>query len=322
MLNVLHAWWPGGLVIGGLIGYALTRLLQAAHATRLLDMCWQIKMGVVYLPVLLYASLIWGQTFPKTERVQAGVSTKAMFKEALRPLFILLIFCMFLTASTELGPNRWVGVFVNDIIGIRGVLFLVYTSGLMFLLRFFAGAVAHRLSPIGMMVCSSVLSAVGLFALSYSQTAGAVFIAATIFGIGVAYYWPTMLGITSERFPKGGALLLGLMGGAGNLFIGLVTFSAMGWLHDHYTVENLPAALQQQVVLQGRVDEDRVETLDAQERKSVDAARKTAASVTFRCVAVLPVLLTLVFGAILLHDLRRGGYKQEILVSPSGEPPS
>jgi hypothetical protein len=108
------------------------------------------------------------------------------------------------------------------------------------------------------------------------------------------------------------------MGGAGNLFIGLVTFSAMGWLHDHYTVENLPAALRDQVVLQGRVDEGSVEALDAHEKQSVKDAQKIAASTTFRCVAALPVLLTLIFGAILLHDLRRGGYKQEVLLAPGG----
>jgi MFS family permease len=315
MLNVLHAWWPGGLVIGGLAGYAITKMLHAVGASqKVLDASWQIKMGVVYLPVLLYASLILGQNFPKTERVQAGVSTKAMFREALRPLFLLLIFCMFLTASTELGPNRWVGVFIQDIIGIRGVLFLVYTSGLMFLLRFFAGPLAHRLSPIGMMVGSSILSGIGLFTLSYSHTAFTVFVAATVFGVGIAYFWPTMLGITSERFPKGGALLLGLMGGSGNLFIGLVTIPAMGWLHDHYTVENLPAALQEQVVLQGRVDEDRVMALDGQDKQSVDAARRTAASTTFRWVAALPVVLTMIFSGVLLHDRRKGGYKKEILI--------
>ena len=316
MLNVLHAWWPGGLIIGGLVGYGLTKALQAADAPRLLDASWQIKMAVVYLPVVLYAALILGQSFPKTERVQAGVSTATMFRQALQPLFLVLVVCMFMTASTELGPARWVGVFVNDIIGIRGILFLVYTSGLMFILRFFAGPLAHRLSPVGIMIGGSALSAIGLFCLSYSQTALTVFAAATIFGVGVTYFWPTMLGITSERFPKGGALLLGLLGGAGNLFIGLIMIPAMGSLHDHYTICDLPPALRDTLVVEGRVDEATVETLAKPDKESVDAARKVAACTTFRRVALLPVLLTLIFGAIFLHDLRRGGYRQEFLAPP------
>ena len=132
MLNVLHAWWPGGLILGGLLAFGLSELFDhlkgwpwlAAHS-------WQIKMAFVYLPVIGYAVLIFGKQFPKTERVQTGVSAKAMYREILRPGFLLLVFCMFLTASVELGPGRWVGVFIKDIIGIRGILFLVYTSGLM-----------------------------------------------------------------------------------------------------------------------------------------------------------------------------------------------
>ncbi len=318
MLNVLHAWWPGGLIIGGLTGYVLTKVLSAVDMPLLLDASWQIKMGVVFVPVALYAILIRGQEFPKTERVQAGVPTRTMFREALRPLFLVLIFCMFLTASTELGPARWVGVFVQDIIGIRGILFLVYTSGLMFILRCFAGTVTRLFSPINLMVVSSILSAIGLFLLSYSQTWFGVFVAATIFGVGVTYYWPTMLGITSERFPKGGALLLGLMGGAGNLFIGLVTFSAMGWLHDHYTIKNLPSGVRDKVVVEDRVDEEKEAALLDDDRKALDSAKKEAASVTFRWVAVLPVVLTVVFGVIFLNDLRRGGYRQEVLGAPGG----
>lgn len=320
MLNMLHAWWPGGLVIGGLAGYGLTRALQTTGASgRLTEMSWQIKMALTYVPILLYGALIFRQKFPKTERVQAGVSTRAMFREACRPLFLLLVFCMFLTASTELGPARWVGVFVQDIIGIRGILFLVYTSGLMFILRHFAGPLAHRLSPIGLMMASSILSGIGLLALSYSETRGMVFLAATAFGIGVAYFWPTMLGITSERFPKGGALLLGLIGGAGCLFIGEVTIPGMGALHDHYTVRDLSPELKGKVLVGGRVDEQKEASLAKEEVQSIEQARKTAAGTTFRWVATLPVVLTIVFGAIFLYDRRRGGYRAEVLAGGGGE---
>jgi len=237
MLNVLHAWWPGGLIIGGLLGFFLTKILgldQENVSANMLALGWRIKVCLVYLPALIYGALILGQKFPKTERVASGVSTKDMFKEALRPLFLLILFCMLLTASTELGPDQWVGVLVQDLVGIRGVLLLVYTAGLMFVLRFFAGPLVHRLSPIGLLMCSAVLSCAGLYWVSSSKTILTIFLAATIFGVGKTYFWPTMLGMTSERFPKGGALLMGLMGGSGMLIVGIATVPMMGYIQDTY----------------------------------------------------------------------------------------
>jgi MFS family permease len=311
VMNVLHAWWPGGLILGGLLAYGLSAVLQAADASqRLLDISWQIKMSLVFVPVALYAFLIFGQRFPQTERAQAGVKAGAMFREALRPMFLLLVFCMFLTASIELGPARWVGVFIQDIIGIRGVLFLVYTSGLMFVLRFFAGPLAHRFSTFGLMALSSVLACAGLVALSYSRSWLTVFLAATVFGVGVTYFWPTMLGITSERFPKGGAFLLGIIGAAGGLFLAYVTIPGMGRIHDHYTLQGLPEEVKAKVVVDGRVDEGKVKALAEEGTASVQRARRDAASITFRYVAVMAAILVLVFGALFFCDRAAGARSQ------------
>ncbi len=321
ILNVLHAWWPGGLIIGGLAAYGFSAVLKAVDAPRgLVEASWQIKMGFVVVPVVFYALLLLGQKFPKTERVQAGVPTKDMFREALRPMFLLLVFCMFLTASVELGPNRWVGVFIEDMIGMRGVLLLVYTSGLMFVLRFFAGPLAKRISPIGILVASSLLSGLGLLWLSYSRSALTVFLAATVFGVGVTYYWPTMLGVTSERFPKGGAFLLGMMGAAGGLFLSYVTIPGMGKLHDHYTLEHLSPAVAAKVVVDGRVSEEKLKATgeeDPEAVEMVEEARRVAAATTFRIVAALAGVLLVIFGAIFLHDRARGGYRQEVLITPA-----
>ena len=319
ILNVLHAWWPGGLIIGGLAAYGFSEILKLTNAPKgLVDISWQLKTALVFLPVALYALLILGQKFPKTERVQAGVSTGAMFKEAIRPMFLVLVFCMFLTASVELGPNLWVGVFIEHMIGIRGVLLLVYTSGLMFVLRFFAGPLAKWISPNGILLGSSVLSGLGLLWLSYSDTGLSVFLAATVFGVGVTYFWPTMLGVTSERFPKGGAFLMGIIGAAGGLFLSYVTNPGMGMLHDHYTLQNLPPAVAAQVVVNGRVSEDREAALPASERASVADARRIAARTTFRFVAALCAVLLVVFGAMTLRDRAKGGYRQEILAKDGG----
>jgi MFS family permease len=222
-LNVLHAWWPGGLVIGGLSAYALTKL----------GVGWQIKMGIILIPAIVYGLMTVGQKFPSTERVASGVSAGEMVREVLRPMFLLLAFCMMLTGATELAPNQWMESVLRNIAHTPGILILVYISGLMFVMRFFAGPITKKVSPVGLMLGCSALSSIGLFALSYAHNAVTAFAAATVFGIGVCYYWPTMLGITSEQFPKGGALLLGLMGAIGNVAVDRA-LPLMGRIYDQY----------------------------------------------------------------------------------------
>ncbi len=303
VFSMLHAWWPGGLVMGGVLAFALRWLFDRPGAPAALqEHSWQIKLACAYVPVVLYAVLILGQRFPKTQRVQAGVSTGAMFREALRPMFLVLLFCMLLTASVELGPHLWVGVFIKDIVGIPGVLVLAYTSGLMFLLRIFAAPLAKRIPSIVILIGSSVLSGLGLLWLSCSTGPVTLFLAATVFGVGVCYFWPTMLGSTAERFPKGGAFLLAVVGAAAGLFLAYVTNPRMGRLHDHYTLKGLPPAVAQKVVVKGRVEEARVAGLTDKEKESVEQAKRTAASTTFRYVAVMAAVLVVLFGGILVHD--------------------
>lgn len=269
-LNVLHAWWPGGLIIGGLCAFAMTKVMAldapgTSPATATLG--WQIKLAVIMVPAAAFLILLFGQKFPVTERVAAGVSTGDMFKQVLRPLFILLFICMWMTAATELGPDQWVSSLISNLTGMQGVLILVYTAGIMFVLRSFAGPVAHRVSPLGLLTLSAVLSGLGLLALSNVTTPLMAFAAATVFGIGKTYFWPTMLGVTSELFPKGGPLLMAIMGGAGMLSVAFV-LPIMGNWYDH----------------QG-------------------------AAAAFRYVAVLPVILTVVFAALFFYFKSAGGYK-------------
>src|SRR5207244_5710240 len=102
-----------------------------------------------------------------------------------------------------------------------------------FVLRYFAGPIAHKISPIGMMWASVTIAALGLFLLANVTTAGMAYVAATVFYVGVCFMWPTMLGITSERFPHGGALTMGLMGCAGQAMLGLIIFK-MGAVFDQW----------------------------------------------------------------------------------------
>jgi MFS family permease len=224
-LNQLHVWFPGGIVIGGLAAYLLSQMDLGAHS-------WQIKMAIILIPVVIYGLMFIGQQFPETERVQKGVSTADMYKDIFRPLFIVLVFCMILTASTELAPNQWLPDIMTKTAGLSGILVLVWINTLMALGRMFAGPMVHRLSPIGLLIGSAVFSAIGLFALSMANSAGTALAAATIFALGICYFWPTMLGVTSERFPSGGALALGIIGGVGTLSVGIFTW-VMGGIYDN-----------------------------------------------------------------------------------------
>jgi len=220
-LNVLHAWWPGGLIIGGLLGYFMKQA----------GLSWQIQIGIILIPTIAYGILIFGQKFPLTERAAAGISTNEMIKTALNPAFLLLLGCMMITASIELAPGQMVDSVLNKLAGMSGILILVYGSALMFVLRYFAGPIAHKISPIGMMCASVVLAAFGLFLLSSVSSVAMAYVAATVFYVGVCFMWPTLLGITSERFPQGGAFTMGLMGFAGQFALGIVIFN-MGKVRD------------------------------------------------------------------------------------------
>jgi fucose permease len=367
-LNVLHAWWPGGLIVAGLIALFFVNplygkpaeffnytidpaKLSIAEYTQKIPP-WKFKYGLIYVPLLLYGLFSVGQRFPATERVQANVSTLAMFLQILRPLFLVWAFCMLLTASTELGTNSWMESILTRTAHVSGTLVFIYITVLMFILRFFAGPIAHKLSPVGMLFVCSILTALGLYGLSMANNWVAAFATATVFALGITYYWPTMLGVTAERFPKGGALLLGLMGCVGNLAISQVT-PLMGAIYDSYTVANLPPDLktakvpipndgQEPLVKEGKVPSwvppevarriypaggDRLNpvarealepkpgeqpTTMAQEVMQAEAA---GASWAFRWTTVLPCVLIVIFGLIALVDKFRGGYRAEMLTA-------
>ncbi|MFH1999543.1 MAG: MFS transporter [Planctomycetota bacterium] len=277
-LNQFHVWFPGGIVIGGLLAFGIS-MLDPAIWDSLPLAAWQAKLSLILVPTVIYGVLFTGQKFPVTERVQSGVSFGGMVQATLfRPLFLVLFLCMGLTASIELGPNRWMGEVMGTVMESfggehAGILVLVYGSGLMAILRFFAGPVVHRLSPTGLLVFSAVFSGVGLLCLTYTSGALAIFLSATVFYVGVCYFWPTMLGVASERVPKGGALALGLLGGWGMAVVGLVTVPVMGMIVDHYGHDMLPyeksrICIEQGVELLPKVKE----SLDAGANLNIDEA--------------------------------------------------
>jgi MFS family permease len=329
-LNILHAWWPGGLLIGGFLASILINKLMGlpddgialAKGTDGKDIVetsktvlgWQIKAALVFIPTLIYGALFVFEKFPVTERVEAGVSSRAMYLEALRPMFIIWAICMLMTASVELGPQQWQNSVLTKTSGISGTYVVMYTSFLMFLLRHFAGPIAHRLSPVGMLTGSAILTAIGLYLLSLADSATTAFTYATIYGLGIIYFWPTMLGVTAERFPKGGAFLLGLMGCVGNLAIAII-LPIMGRVYDNETLAALPEQVRAQVQVDGRLDEDKLQALRQTDKALVDGAEINGARQAYRRVVILPIILVVIFGGIAISDRLRGGYKPEELPS-------
>jgi MFS family permease len=159
-LNAVHAWWPGGLVMGGLLGVAFSNI----------DLNWQAKLGAVLLPAAGVVLLCLGLKFPPTERAASGVSAAQMFRELRNPIFLVLFCSMFLTAASELAPGQWVDIALSRTVHMPGILLLVYVSGLMFLMRHFAGPLVEKLSAIGVLWVSSLMAALGLVALSFASS--------------------------------------------------------------------------------------------------------------------------------------------------------
>jgi MFS family permease len=278
-LNQFHVWFPGGVVLGGLAAFGLDAIGVGA---------WQVKIGLVLVPTFIYGWMLLREPFPTTEGVRAGVGMGEMFKASLAtPFMWVMLIAMAMTASVELGPNRWVPA-VLESGGMAGILVLVWINGLMAVMRYRAGDIVHRISPTGLLLASAALSGVGLLGLSYVSGGVAVFAAATVFALGVCYFWPTMLGVVSERVPKSGALGLGLMGTVGMATVGLVAAPQMGRIADRYAHDQIPVTevitvFERTSMVLGNSDES-----DAQ--AAVTATR--AISMAYEAMGILPAPAT------------------------------
>lgn len=231
-LTLFHAWFPGGIVIGGLLCVALNQTTAFGQGS---EWGWKVKMALLLIPAVIYTAMILGQKFPATERKAAGVPFLEMFREAVsRPLFIVIWLMMWLTAATELGPGQWIANIYNEVMGSTkgaGILLLVWGSGLMWALRQFVSGIAHKFTPISLIAFTAPFAFVGLLLCNVATTPLTWFVASGLLYFGVCFWWPTMLGIASERFPKTGAFGLAFIGGTGSISTA-VAGPVMGWIND------------------------------------------------------------------------------------------
>lgn len=234
-LNWFHAFFPIGIVAGGIAGFLMANYGGALGR-------WPYQLGIIYIPILIYGIMVLPQKFPRTENAQAGIPVKEMFRYTLtNPFFLLMVLMMCITTSMELGPMRWVPS-VLQAGGLHGILVLVWISGWMVVLRLLASHFVERLAPTGMLLVAATLTGTGLFLLSFAEGTWSAFAAATVFAWGVAFFFPTMVGVVSERLPRTGSLGIVLTAGVGLGMAGAVGVPLMGKLADGYLAESLPAA--------------------------------------------------------------------------------
>lgn len=245
-LNILHAGWPGGLVAGTVLAY-----LFCGRDAALYRVPWELAVGFFVPPVAYYGWVILREKFPVSEAKAAGVSFATMLGEFASPILILLFLLHGMVGYVELGTDSWITNIQEAVIHENARLLFIWTSSIMFVLRFFAGPIVEKINPVGLLFGSAVLGCTGLYWLGSTSEGIAIFLAATVYGLGKTFFWPTMLGVVGERFPKGGALTMGTIGGIGMLSAGLLGGPGIGYTQDYFASQMLrqesPSAFEQYV---------------------------------------------------------------------------
>ncbi|MEY4325171.1 MAG: hypothetical protein RIS24_1342 [Verrucomicrobiota bacterium] len=279
-LNILHASWPAGLVLGGLVGWFLGEGPDA--------MSWKVQLALFLVPTVIYGFLFMGQSFPKSEASAKGLSVGEMLKDVgvlgaavacyLLVLFFQnalqlspaisyalgavilgavavitgfsigawLLFVLFVThalvGAVELGTDGWIQNITGNILTPKeGKILFVYTSMFMFALRFCAHFIEKNLkiSPVGLLFICAVLACVGLNLVSGITTFIGAILALSVYALGKTFFWPTMLAVVSDRFPRTGAIAISIMGGVGMMSAGLLGSAGLGYAKDRFAGEAL-----------------------------------------------------------------------------------
>jgi len=243
-LNLFHAFFPLGIMIGGLIGAGLNQLQESAPFM----FHWSFQLGIIYIPIIIYGVMVLPQKFPKTEYGESGLPLGQMFKATFTsPLMYVLIIMLSLALCIELGSGRWIPeIFAQAGLGGWAILLVAWSSTVMIVLRVYAGAFVHRMSPPGMLCFAGVVTGIGLLLYANAQGAFMAFLAATCFGAGVAFFFPTIVGLVSERLPQTGSLGIVLTMGAGLGFAGFIGTTAIGKIADVEISKNLDGEVREE----------------------------------------------------------------------------
>ena len=223
MLNRFHMWFPGGIVLGSLISYFMTGA----------GMSWETQIWVILIPTLIYAFLFWGTEWPQAKVAEAA-SIGSNFKAIFSPLFIFMLVCMALTAITEFGPQQWVELTLKES-GAKPMLVLALVTGTMAVARYFGGEAVHQFNTTGVLLGSAILATIGLYLFS-TQTGPITYAIAIIYALGIAYFWPNMIGFIADYVPKSGALGMSLVGAMGMFSSSIFQPIIGGWIDSNRAV--------------------------------------------------------------------------------------
>ncbi|MBU6268660.1 MAG: MFS transporter [Sphingomonadales bacterium] len=281
-LNVLHAWWPAGMIVGGLLCVGLFGA----------GLGWRTLIALIMLPGLVLGLWAMRHEFPQTESTVAGVPFGEMLAEPFRHIgFWIFPAIMFLTASTELAPGAWVQVALTETVGMQGVLLNVYVAAIMFAMRHFAGPLEHRFSDMGLLWMSTVPAGIGLYLLATANSPVTGLVAATLWAFGVCFMWPTMLAAIARRYPRSGSWGIGIVNFSGALAIWLV-LPQIGKIYDNAKIAKAGGQAAFAALQPGT--------------PAMHAVLAHAAEVSFKTISVIPVVLFVVFGAVRLAERRKG----------------
>ncbi|MGY4384068.1 MFS family permease [Pedobacter sp. UYP24] len=290
-LNYFHLWFPGGIVIGTLLVTLLVHL----------GIGWQVQVAVMLIPTLIYGFLFSRLEFPVTERVSSGYSSSDMYKAVLSPLFLFMVVCMFMTGITELFTGQWISLLLKNVTE-NAILLVTLTAGMQVLGRAFAKPIVKKLAPSGVLLFSAIFSAAGLYMLS-TFTGNSIFFAAVVFGIGVCYFWPTMIGFVAENIPQSGALGLNLLGGAGMFAVSVFTIF-MGSYYDGLVVKHLPGGADLATYSAA--------TEGTAQATALGAAKNLAGPEVLQVTLILPIILIFAFGGLVFYMNSR---KKKVAIS-------
>lgn len=280
-LNVLHAWWPAGIIVGGLLTVAL---FGAGFG-------WRTPIALLMVPGVILGIWVMRHDFPQTESTVAGVSFQDMLKEPFRhPGFWIFPAIMFLTASAELAPGAWVQVALTETVGMQGILLMVYVSAIMFAMRHFAGPLEHRFSDMGLLCISTIPAGIGLYLLATANSPVTALAAATLWAFGVCFMWPTMLAAVARRYPRSGSWGIGLVNFSGALAIYLV-LPEIGKIYDKAKIDQAGGEAAFKALQSGSA--------------GMHQALAYAAEVSFKTISIIPLVLFFVFGAVWLSERGR-----------------
>jgi MFS family permease len=357
-LNILHAGWPGGLVLGGLITLGL-----GSAATD----DWRLLIYIIAIPAVVYVLILIRLEFPVSERVSSGATYKEMLGEfgvigaAIasflvfrelgnvfqmptwlvwtliiasvaaygaycqslgRPMMIFLCLIMMPLATTELGTDGAItGIMEEPMVaaGFNPLWVLIYTSAIMMVLRFFAGPVVRLLTPLGLLAVCAALAVGGLYWLSTVETLAMIFVAATFYGVAKTYFWPTMLGVVAEQFPKGGAVTLNAIAGIGMLTVGIIGGPLIGKMQEDSArvavTEQMPGVYEQvqkeSEYFLGKytaVDDDKLKALAAEQAEQAGGVIKSAKQGALAKVVVFPLFMLVCYLILIAYFQTQGGY--------------